>query len=99
MAEDPNSTTTFEAQLPGGAKIKISSRSMQIFVWISVAGVLGYGAATIWKQTINIDLVLLVQRETLRQVREINCALSLTEEERKAHPSVLAACKASGEIK
>lgn len=98
MSEEFQQTTTFEAQGPGGTGFKISSRNMQIFIWLGLAIVLGYGAAIIWSQRIQLDLIVLVQREILRQVREIKCTLYLSEADRKAYPSVVAACKATGEV-
>ena len=98
VSEEHQKTTTFEVQMPGGAKVKLSSRSMQIFLWLAVAGVLGYGGAVIWGQTIKLDMVILIQRETMRQIREIKCTLYLSEADRKTHPSLVSACKAGGEV-
>jgi hypothetical protein len=97
MPHDPNSTTTFEVHGPGGTSAKVMTRSMQILGSVALALVIGYAAAILWGQRIQLDTIMLVQREILRQSREIKCTLYLSEADRKSYPSVIAACKASGE--
>jgi len=102
MAEEfkPDESTSFEVTGPGGIGAKAKgSRSIQIVIWVGIAVAIGFGIAGMLNQAAKLDIAEYVQREILRQIREIKCILYLPEADRAKHVGQAASCKAAADVR
>ena len=97
-SEDPSQTTSFMAQLPGGAMLKFASKSPIILLAVAITVALVFNALLTWDLRIKSDLLTLSVREMSRSIRELTCLQYIPADERTNNSGQAAACRRVGEM-
>jgi hypothetical protein len=96
--DDPNQTTSFEAQLPGGTKVRFASRRIEILIWIAITAALVFNGIQTWDLRVKLELLTFSVNAMARGIREQTCLAYLSEDERRQNIGQAAACRKMGEM-
>lgn len=95
---DPNQTTSFEVNLPGGTKVNIASKRLEVFIWLLIAASLAFNGVQTWYVQAQLELLTFRVQEMARGIREQTCLQYIPEADRTKYVGQAAACKKMGEM-
>ena len=96
--DENEKTTSFMATLPGGAQLKLSTKSMTVLIGMAITAALVFNGIVTWELRVQMDILSMRVAEMARGIREQTCLQYLTPDERKANIGQAAACKKMGEM-